>query len=385
MTATASPNRPPNAAAAGLLVNQEQAEGRQQGAPQSAPAVTSDYLQLEGLTKFFGPTRVFDDINADITQGEFVTLLGPSGCGKSTLLRAIAGLTTLNQGRVVVGGEDITRLPPQQRGIGMVFQHYALFPNLRVEENVAFGLRMQRVPKEERKRRVDEVLRLVELSDQSRKYPHQLSGGQCQRVAFARALVVEPRILLMDEPLSALDARIRRHLRDQLRDIQQTLGLTTLFVTHDQEEALMLSDRIFLMHQGRILQQGVAEELYTRPVDRHAAGFMGHYNLLDSAQGIALLGRESAAPRLALRPESLYIETLAASKMSTEQPDNLGPACHGMIQRRRLLGSIVRYEVACTGVLLSVDVLNRGTRYLLNDHTEVIVRADLDEVQELEA
>ncbi|WP_223248609.1 ABC transporter ATP-binding protein [Halomonas elongata] len=346
----------------------------------------SDYLQLEGLAKAFGATRVFQDIQADIAQGEFITLLGPSGCGKSTLLRSIAGLTALDRGSVRIAGEDITQLPPRKRGIGMVFQHYALFPNMRVADNVAFGLRMQRVEREARRHRVEEVLRLVELEAHADKYPHQLSGGQCQRVALARALVVEPQILLMDEPLSALDARIRRHLRDQIRDIQKTLGLTTLFVTHDQEEAMMLSDRIFLMHQGRILQQGDAEQLYTRPAGRHAAGFMGHYNLLDAQQARPLLGHHGEQGQVALRPEALYLVAQGRDPVkSAELPPNAGPGCHGIIRRRRLLGNVVRYEVACGELLLNVDVLNRSARHLLDDQDRVVVHADLDEVQELGA
>lgn len=349
-----------------------------------ASAVAPGYLRLESLAKCFGETQVFSQIDAEIAKGEFVTLLGPSGCGKSTLLRAIAGLNQLDEGRIVVDGEEITALSPQRRGVGMVFQHYALFPNMRVTDNVAFGLRMQKVPQEERRRRVDEVLRLVELQAHADKFPHQLSGGQCQRVALARALVVEPRILLMDEPLSALDARIRGHLREQLRDIQQTLGLTTLFVTHDQEEALMMSDRIFLMHDGRILQQGDAEELYTRPSGRHAAGFMGHYNVLLGDQARSLLGDGVDSARVALRPEALYLQPLTEGAVGVELPVRPGPGCRGVIRRRQLLGNIVRYAVACAGVVLSVDALNRGSRHLLAEESEVLVVVDLDEVQEFE-
>ncbi|MDN2656688.1 ABC transporter ATP-binding protein [Cobetia sp. 14N.309.X.WAT.E.A4] len=359
-------------------------------------AADQQYLTLKGLAKRFGKTRVFSDIDAEIARGEFITLLGPSGCGKSTLLRAIAGLNDVDSGEIIVDGHDITRLPPQRRGIGMVFQHYALFPNMRVADNVAFGLRMKKVRPEERERRVTEVLRLVELTDQAQRYPHQLSGGQRQRVALARALVVEPQILLLDEPLSALDARIRRHLRDQIRDIQKSLGLTTLFVTHDQEEALLLSDRIFLMHQGSILQQGNAASLYTRPVDATAAGFMGHYNLIGSELARPLLGYLCDSPQVALRPEALYLQPdemtrpllpghLEAGLDFPLQPlpANVGPALPGVILRHQLLGNIVRYEVDCQGLRLNVDVLNRSARQLLPDHLRVQVHADLDEVQAL--
>ena len=214
------------------------------------------FVSVEHLQKSYSGTPVFSDINCSIAQGEFVTLLGPSGCGKSTLLRCIAGLTPVDDGKILLDGQDIVPLSPQKRGIGMVFQSYALFPNMTVEQNVAFGLRMQKVNANDSQKRTTEALQLVELNDYAKRYPHQLSGGQCQRVALARSLVTRPRLLLLDEPLSALDARIRKHLREQIRQIQRELNLTTIFVTHDQEEALTMSDRIFLMNQGRIVQSG---------------------------------------------------------------------------------------------------------------------------------
>lgn len=198
------------------------------------------FLSVERLDKSFGDTQVFQDIDFAARRGEFVTLLGPSGCGKSTLLRCIAGLTAVDSGRILVDGQDLVPLPPQKRGIAMVFQSYALFPNMTVQQNVAFGLRMHKVPAAEAASRVAEVLEMVELGQYAARYPHQLSGGQCQRVALARSLVTRPRLLLLDEPLSALDARIRKHLREQIRRIQQELQLTTVFVTHDQEEALVV-------------------------------------------------------------------------------------------------------------------------------------------------
>ncbi len=208
---------------------------------------------------------MFSDINCEIGKGEFVTLLGPSGCGKSTLLRCIAGLTAVDAGQIILDGQDIVPLSPQKRGIGMVFQSYALFPNMTVEQNVAFGLRMQKVDASDSRQRVLEILRLVELHDFAARYPHQLSGGQCQRVALARSLVTRPRLLLLDEPLSALDARIRKHLREQIRQIQRELGLTTIFVTHDQEEALTMSDRIFLMNQERSYKAAMPKPFTLRP------------------------------------------------------------------------------------------------------------------------
>ncbi len=249
------------------------------------------YLNVTQLNKSYGPTTIFENIDFSADEGEFVTLLGPSGCGKSTLLRCIAGLTDVDSGTILLQGQDLVPLPPQKRTIGMVFQSYALFPKMTVEKNVAFGLKMQKLPAGEIQQRVMEALALVELTDFARRYPHQLSGGQCQRVALARSLVTRPRLLLLDEPLSALDARIRRHLREQIRHIQQELKLTTIFVTHDQEEALTLSDRIVLMNRGRIVQNGNAETLYTQPVDLFAAGFIGNYNLLSAEQATQLTGQ----------------------------------------------------------------------------------------------
>ncbi|OLU26303.1 spermidine/putrescine ABC transporter ATP-binding protein [Pseudomonas sp. PA15(2017)] len=302
------------------------------------------FLSIQNLHKRYGGTAIFSDINAEIEQGEFVTLLGPSGCGKSTLLRCIAGLTEVNGGKILLGGEDLVPLSPQKRGIGMVFQSYALFPNMTAAQNVAFGLRMQKVGKEESTARVQEALAMVELGDFAGRYPHQLSGGQCQRVALARSLVTRPRLLLLDEPLSALDARIRKHLREQIRSIQQELGLTTIFVTHDQEEALVMSDRIFLMNAGRIVQSGDAETLYTAPADAFAAGFIGNYNLLDAPSASRLLGYPVSS-QVAIRPEAIVL--------------GQGPIS-AIIRSHALLGNIIRYRVDADGVELLVDVLNRS-------------------------
>ncbi|CAO98161.1 ABC transporter ATP-binding protein [Erwinia tasmaniensis] len=307
------------------------------------------YLNVTQLNKSYGPTSVFQDIDFSASEGEFVTLLGPSGCGKSTLLRCIAGLTSVDSGQILLQGKDLVPLSPQQRAIGMVFQSYALFPNMTVERNVAFGLKMQKLPGAEIQRRVAEVLELVELNDFVKRYPHQLSGGQCQRVALARSLVMRPRLLLLDEPLSALDARIRRHLRDQIRLIQQELKLTTLFVTHDQEEALMLSDRIVLMNKGKIVQSGDAESLYSAPVDLFAAGFIGHYNLLSVPQATRLIGG-SFNSQVAIRPESLRLC----------RPEQGIPA---QIISHSLLGNVIRYRVRAHEVELTVDVLNRAEEY----------------------
>ena len=326
------------------------------------------YLSIRGLHKSYGATSIFSDIHCEIEKGEFVTLLGPSGCGKSTLLRCIAGLTEVDGGQILLDDQDLVPLSPQKRGIGMVFQSYALFPNMTVQQNVAFGLRMQKVGKDETAQRVEEVLRLVELHDYAARYPHQLSGGQCQRVALARSLVTRPRLLLLDEPLSALDARIRKHLREQIRAIQQELGLTTIFVTHDQEEALTMSDRIFLMNAGKIVQSGDAESLYTAPVDAFAAGFIGNYNLLDADAASRLLLRP-VHQRIAIRPESIRLEDSGAIAAEV-----LGHS---------LLGNVIRYRVQANGVELLVDVLNRSEGSLIGKGQCIGLSIDPNAIREV--
>src|SRR5476649_764765 len=310
------------------------------------------YVSVQHLQKNYAGTTVFSDINCEIKKGEFVTLLGPSGCGKSTLLRCIAGLTSVDGGPILLDGHDLVPLAPQQRGIGMVFQSYALFPNMTVDGNVSFGLKMQKLQSAEIRRRVDEVLALVELREFAHRYPHQLSGGQCQRVALSRSLVTRPRLLLLDEPLSALDARIRKHLREQIRAIQRELGLTTIFVTHDQEEALTMSDRIFLMNKGKIVQSGDAETLYTAPVDVFAAGFIGNYNLLDADSATRLLQRP-ITHRIAIRPEAIEL--------------SLNGELDAQVRSHSLLGNVIRYRVEARGVELVVDVLNRSAADLHPD------------------
>lgn len=326
------------------------------------------FVSVQQLHKRYAGTPVFENIDCQIERGEFVTLLGPSGCGKSTLLRCIAGLTPVDGGRILLDGQDIVPLSPQKRGIGMVFQSYALFPNMTVEQNVAFGLRMQKVKADESQARVREVLDLVELGSFAGRYPHQLSGGQCQRVALARSLVTRPRLLLLDEPLSALDARIRKHLREQIRAIQRELGLTTIFVTHDQEEALTMSDRIFLMNQGRIVQSGDAETLYTAPVDLFAAGFIGNYNLLDPESASRLLQRPVAS-RLAIRPESITL--------------GLNGELDGEVRSHSLLGNVIRYRVRVRDVELVVDVLNRSSADLHPDGQRVSLSIDPTALREV--
>jgi putative spermidine/putrescine transport system ATP-binding protein len=304
-----------------------------------------------------------------------VTLLGPSGCGKSTLLRCIAGLTEPDEGQIGVLGEDITQRAPQKRGISMVFQSYALFPNLTVMGNIAFGLQMQGVQAHEIEQRVTEVIGLVELQGHEKKLVHQLSGGQRQRVALARALVVRPRILLLDEPLSALDARIRKNLREEIRRIQTQLKLTTVFVTHDQEEAMILSDRIFVMNQGCIVQTGSAETIYTRPTSEFVARFMGSFNLLNPEQAKALLGLDIKG-QLAIRPESIQV----AHPGHAYAGDWSAP-CRATVRHHQLLGNVIRYHVDAQGCHLMVDTLNRSADALLPQHAAIDLLFNRQELQ----
>ncbi|AHG18647.1 spermidine/putrescine ABC transporter ATP-binding protein [Chania multitudinisentens RB-25] len=315
------------------------------------------YLRVTQLSKSFGQTQIFNKIDFSVEQGEFVTLLGPSGCGKSTLLRCLAGLTPVDSGNIFLQNQDLIPITPQKRGIGMVFQNYALFPNMTVEDNVLFGLKMQKVPAVEAQQRITEVLDMVELAHYRQRFPHQLSGGQCQRVALARSLVIKPRLLLLDEPLSALDSRIRKHLREQIRRIQREMNLTAIFVTHDQEEALTLSDRIVLMNKGHIVQNTDARTLYTQPVNAFAAGFIGNYNLLEPAQAQALTG-VNYQERVAIRPESIVICA----------PEKGIPA---RIQNHSLLGNVIRYRVMAQNIELYVDVLNRSTETFYQDGSDI--------------
>jgi spermidine/putrescine ABC transporter ATP-binding subunit len=241
------------------------------------------YLLIDQATKVYGATRALDEFCLDIELGEFITLLGPSGCGKSTTLRAVAGLLDIDRGTISIDGHDVTHVPIDRRDIGMVFQNHALFPHMTVAQNIAFGLKMRRVPRAERASRTAAALAMVHLPDFDARYPHQLSGGQQQRVAIARALVIKPRVLLLDEPFAALDRKLREEMQMELRELTRRVGITSIFVTHDQEEALTLSDRIVVMNAGRIEQVGTPDAIYSRPETRFVADFMGARNLLETS------------------------------------------------------------------------------------------------------
>lgn len=333
------------------------------------------YVTAKQLTKSFGDNTVFEDIQFEIERGELITLLGPSGCGKSTLLRSLAGLNPVDKGEIWVDSEEITHQIPQERGIGMVFQSYALFPNMTVEANIGFGLKMKKLPADTIQHEVAKVIELVDLQGKEKHYPHQLSGGQRQRVALARALVVKPRILLLDEPLSALDAKIRKHLRQQIRDIQKEMNLTTIFVTHDQEEAMIMSDRIFLMNQGEIVQAGTPEEIYTQPANEFVAGFMGHYNLVEAREAKTLFNLDTNS-KVAIRPESIYVKEQGrqyGSHISAPQP--------AIIKNHQLLGNVIRYQVDVKNCELTVDLLNRSSERLLANGSQLELLFNLNEIQ----
>ncbi|HEX7540780.1 MAG TPA: ABC transporter ATP-binding protein [Anaerolineales bacterium] len=268
------------------------------------------YLELKNVNKLYAGVAAVHDFNLDIEKGSLVSFLGPSGCGKTTTLRMIAGFEQLDSGTIRLDGSDIVNVPPNRRDIGMVFQAYALFPNMTVRENVAFGLRMKKTPKADIDKHVDNVLEMVRLQDTAKRFPHQLSGGQQQRIALARALAVEPRVLLLDEPLSALDAEVRVVLRGEIRRIQSELAITTVYVTHDQEEALSISDKVVVMNKGLIEQVGIPEEIYRVPKTRFVATFIGTAN--------QFLGKTSSKNMVVCNNVELLTNSLKGFK--TDQP-----------------------------------------------------------------
>jgi putative spermidine/putrescine transport system ATP-binding protein len=306
-----------------------------------AEAGAGTRVEFRGVVKDYGATRVLHGVDLDVAPGEFVSLLGPSGCGKTTALRVLAGLERASEGSVLLGGADVSGVPTNKRDIGMVFQSYSLFPHLRVTDNTAFGLRRRGVGRAEAARRAADALELVGLAHLADRFPHQLSGGQQQRVALARALVTEPRVLLLDEPLSALDAKVRVSLRDEIRRIQLRLGITTVFVTHDQEEALAVSDRIAVMNAGRIEQVGTPEDLYLRPATADVAAFVGVSSLVPgivSSGTVEVWGRDlpvqgdaaDGHAEVFLRPENVRL--VAAD----------GPGVSAVVQESTFLGSFRR-------------------------------------------
>jgi putative spermidine/putrescine transport system ATP-binding protein len=328
--------------------------------------MSEPHLVIDQVSKSFGTTQVVKRASISVNRGEFVSFLGPSGCGKTTILRMVAGFETPSAGQILIDGNDITGLKPNRRNIGMVFQSYALFPNMTVAGNVGFGLRVAGTPARDIRARVGEMLDLISLPQLAERYPWQLSGGQQQRVALARALAPRPSVLLLDEPLSALDAKIRVSLRDEIRAIQKALAITTIFVTHDQEEALSMSDRVMVMHNGRIDQIGTPFEVYNRPATRFVAGFVGTLSQFEAmvddpatgavtlASGQTLSGlplpataRRGEKLTLALRPEALRLPA---------RPGDLVLA--GTVKAIGFLGSVIRITVESGGATLTLDAFN---------------------------
>ena len=322
------------------------------------------FLELQGVNKSYGAHQVVRTIDLSIDRGEFVSFLGPSGCGKTTTLRMVAGFEEPSGGTIHIGDRDVTGLKPNERNVGMVFQSYALFPNMTVAQNVGFGLKVQKTPQAEIAPRVEEMLSLIKLPQLADRYPYQLSGGQQQRVALARAIATKPQVLLLDEPLSALDAKIRVSLREEIKALQRELGITTIYVTHDQEEALSMSDRIVVMSEGRVEQVGTPFEIYNFPKTRFVASFVGTLNLLtatiaDPAAGRVSIdgqdvtvsgGLDGAAAgetrTMALRPEAVSLS------------GGEGNAMNGTIEQVNFLGSVVRIRVGFGDNAISLDTFN---------------------------
>ena len=327
-------------------------------------------IELRGVTKRYGALAAVDNVSLRAGNGEFISLLGPSGCGKTTTLNMIAGFVEPDEGDILIAGAAVQGAPPHRRNLGMVFQNFALFPHLTVFDNIAFGLRMRNVAPAEVARRTHEALELVELGGYDKRYARQLSGGQSQRVALARAIVVRPAVLLLDEPFSALDAGLRVQLRGDVRRIQKSIGMTTVFVTHDQAEALEMSDRIVVMNRGRVEQTGTPSDVYDRPVSRFTANFLGHANLIEGEvhagpDGRATfrwsggtIGVDEPAPSatgatkatLVVRPEKM---TLAPGPRDVNRID-------GVVRNVTFVGPSTMYQVESHGVHLRIDAQNTG-------------------------
>lgn len=339
---------------------------------------TTASITLENLSKYFGSIKAVDDVNIQVEAGTLVCLLGPSGCGKTTTLRMIAGFEEPNQGKVFIGAEDVTTMPPYIRPSALVFQSYALFPHMSIYNNIAYGLRARRTAKDEIQQRVAEVVRIMELEGQEKKTPPQLSGGQQQRVALARALVIRPKVLLFDEPLSNLDAQLRVRMRTEIRDLQKRLGITSVYVTHDQEEAFSIADKVAIMNQGRLIQLGTPRELYRRPADSFVAQFVGLSNIVPielvtaDADGatIRVFGqtirsrrppRQSGQPVSAvLRPEALKLSSSNEAGVQVRVID------------QSYIGPMIRYRVMTPDeTQVTVDVHNPSPEEFFDPGTAV--------------
>jgi iron(III) transport system ATP-binding protein len=342
---------------------------------------------VEDVNLSYGATHVLKSINLEVKPGEFFAFLGPSGCGKTTLLRLIAGFNIAQSGSVKIGGEDISALPPWKRDVGMVFQSYALWPHMSVAKNVAFGLEERKVPKDEIDRRVKAALELVSLGHLADRRPSQLSGGQQQRVAVARTVVIEPKVLLLDEPLSNLDAKMRVQVRRELRDLQQRLGLTTIFVTHDQEEANTICDRVAVMNDGIIQQVGTPMELYEKPANLFVAGFLGAANILDgevASSGSGSVFQLDGGISIPLPPG---IETVPGAKLVFRpqhcrlEAKGAGDSVSGRLVHREFLGAVVRYGVSIGAGEIMVEAPFESGDGLVEPGAEVGLRISPDRMR----
>ena len=335
-------------------------------------------ITLQNLSKYFGSIKAVDDVNVQVEAGTLVCLLGPSGCGKTTTLRMIAGFEEPSEGRVFIGNEDVTDMPPYIRPTALVFQSYALFPHMTIYNNIAYGLRARRVPKNEIRQRVAEVVKIMELGGQEKKAPPQLSGGQQQRVALARALVIRPKVLLFDEPLSNLDAQLRVRMRTEIRDLQKQLGITSVYVTHDQEEAFSIADKVAIMNEGRLVQLGTPRELYRRPADAFVARFVGLSNIVPvevvtaDAQGatVRLFGQTIRSRRPPQRSGQAVAAVLRPEAMKLSATNETGVPVRVIDQS--YIGPMVRYRVlAPDETEMTVDVHNPGPEEFFEAGTAV--------------
>ena len=333
-------------------------------------------IQIKNINVSYGTNHVLKDVNLTIHNKDFYTFLGPSGCGKTTLLRLIAGFEKSQSGELYIAGQEVSNSNPWERDVGMVFQNYALWPHMTVYKNVSFGLEEKKIPKDEIDQRVKEILALVDLQDLSKRYPYQLSGGQQQRVALARTLVVKPKVLLLDEPLSNLDAKLRVQMRKELLDLHNQLGITTIFVTHDQEEANAMSTNLAIFNEGVVQQMGKPVDLYNNPANTFVANFLGTTNVLEgtiantvftSNQGLVIQGLASDAKgsSVLLRPQNLYLE----------QKDNL-QAFSGIVEHQEFLGNIVRYIVNVNNHALVVDTLHEIDKAIHAPQAEIQIYLD---------
>jgi putative spermidine/putrescine transport system ATP-binding protein len=323
-------------------------------------------VSILSLVKRYGDHAAVDDITLKVKQGEFVSLLGPSGCGKTTTLKCLAGFEAADDGQILFDGHDVAHLPPERRDIGMVFQNYALFPHMTVAQNLAFGLQMRKVSRSEIKRRVDAALELVQLSGLGARYPRELSGGQQQRVALARALVIEPKILLLDEPLANLDAKLRDEMRTFIRELQRRVGITTIYVTHDQAEAMTMSDTVVVMFAGRIAQAADPETIYDRPANRAVAAFVGQANILsctmpdpaDATSGLKTAGGAIPIPN-ALAQEKFTSIDIMARPEAIAIVEASDPRTHltGKVTHRYFHGAFVDYRIALADTVLAVQAV----------------------------